>query len=163
MNPVLVMLYRDNDTDDALDTHHNDGERTLIWRGPPPIPTNVDNDKTKRMSASTYPMVCWVSTLNRKAVVKSSMLSTHTTCSGWAARYSGSRSRWTVATRNQRTPNRSQETKNEAENQKIVHHQESSIRLVKKSLRNLGWDHLFQSFSNRLKTQTCTVPHHQHF
>ena len=99
-----------------------------------------------------YPMVCWVSTLNRKAVVKSSMLSTQTTWSGWVSRYSGSRSRWTTATRNQTTPNRSQERKNEAENQKMVHHQESSIRLVKKSLRNLGCDdHLFQSFLIVLK------------
>ena len=28
-----------------------------------------------------YPMVCWVSTLNRKAEVKSTTLSTQTTCS----------------------------------------------------------------------------------
>ena len=83
-------------------------------------------------------MVCWVSTLKRKAVVKSRTLSTQTTCPGSS---SGSRSPWVSATRNQTTANSSHDTKNEAENQKIVQIQDSSIRLVKKSLRNLKCDH----------------------
>ena len=36
-----MLLYRDDDTHNALDAHHDDGEGALIGRGPAPVPNGV--------------------------------------------------------------------------------------------------------------------------
>ena len=105
-------------------------------------------------------MVCWVSKLKRNAVVKSTTLSTQTTWSGLSARYSVSRSPWTMAIRNQTTAKIIQDKKKEAENQNIVQLHESSIKLVKKSLRNLEMVHKFH-LVHWYQPQTCPHPRHR--
>ena len=75
-------LYED--PSHALDAHQQDGRATLGGGGPSSVPGNISQSVITwgiRIRLS-HPMVCWVSTLKRKAEVKSFMFSTQTT---WSA------------------------------------------------------------------------------
>ena len=90
----------------------------MLWR----LITNTAVGHSVEIILPPYPMVCWVSTLNRKAEVKSTTFSTHTR---WEMESSGSRSPdhhhhhrqacldspWSSAMRYQMTAKRNQETK----------------------------------------------------
>ena len=79
----------DENPNNALDAHHHDGNGTLRGGLPAAIPEkrkmlNILYWEDNRL---TYPIVCCVSRLKRKEVVKSSTFSTHTTWSSerWSA------------------------------------------------------------------------------
>ena len=74
----------DEDAEHALHAHHHDGGGALGGGGAAPVAAQSPLLVTipiHRTLPLHYPMVCCVSTLNRKAEVKSTTLSTQTTCS----------------------------------------------------------------------------------
>ena len=79
----------DENPNNALDAHHHDGNGTLRGGLPAAIPEKKKDIEYPVLEdiRLTYPIVCCVSRLKRKEVVKSSTFSTHTTWSSerWSA------------------------------------------------------------------------------